>query len=191
MRYLAILLVPIVLAQTAEAQTTRKVKKKPEVWAVSHQVEQNQANALPQAGSPVVNASVHPGQGVPGSPEVIVPGGDHPGALQAGQVSCAPGQACDGGSCGKAGGCRGCLHRFSQWFCFKPSRGCAKGCGCGTYCHPPLYAFFLKPCKEGANYQTQEGCSSCSKGANAWGSVYQTGHRMFAMPTGHGLPGIQ
>ncbi|MFM7151602.1 MAG: hypothetical protein ACKO23_17390 [Gemmataceae bacterium] len=190
MRYLAILLVPLVLAQAAEAQTTRKTKKRPEIWAVSHQAEQNQANALQQGGGAVVNAPANQLQGGPGNPEIIVPGGESV-ALPAGQQTCAPGQDCHGGSCGNAGGCRGCLSRFSQWFCFKPSRGCAKGCGCGSYCHPPLYTFFQKPCKEGANYQTQQGCSSCSKGGNSWGSVYQTGHRMFAMPTGHGVPGIQ
>lgn len=175
-------LAPLILAATAmlaHAQTSLpkkspRVRKANTVWAASY----TEPSSAPIEAAPAMSST---GSTAPRTP---------PATLSAPVVETSS-LPVEGNGCGnsKHGHLKGCCERILNWFCYRPSRSCAKGCPCNYWCHRPLYVYFLQPCKEGATHTTQEP-SSC-KGNGCGGSkTFATGHRMFAMPTGHGVPGI-
>ncbi len=179
MRTIWLALVPVVLGvgSTAHAQQAPPRKAKPRndaVWAASYQ----EANAPQPLAPPVSNAAPAPGQPAPvmGHPMPIPAPPEH--------------GACCPDKCGK--GCKLCEmgRGLLDWLCYRRSRSCAKEyCGC-YYCHPPVYAYFLDHCREGANWSAAPGCCGCG-GPCCWGKLFATGHAMFAMPTGQGCCGVR
>lgn len=176
MQKLVAVLIPalLVFASTAEAQqrkTGSRTARPSAVWAVNHEV----ANATPAVNTPA-------------------PAVNAPTATLAAPVAQPQGcsYACGGKNGHKGGhkcGKKECC--LIDWFCYRRSASCEKGCGCCYWCSPPLYSYFGCDCREGAKHGTVEPkpCPpSCSSG---WGKVWATGPRMFASPTAHGVVGVR
>lgn len=111
-----------------------------------------------------------------------------PASCPAGATSGPSGAACPvTGSCGSVcgGGNAGCgtdhaiLGKLKGWFTY---RACERTPLC---CEPaprtpPLYTYFITPCREGA----KPAC--CDKGSCGCTGFLGSGHRLFSLPTGHG-----
>lgn len=185
MRIIWLTLVPVVLgaASTGYAQDarTRKAKARSgDVWAVAH-VEQLPVQTLPLAQPTVQYApqNQHP------APLALPTQNHHPVPVaQPMHVAPVPHEA----NCHDKGHGKRCS--LLDFFCFRRTR-CCKGDGPCYFCHRPLYAYFLGQCREGACH-TGLPCSSnpCPK-VGCWGKCFQTGHAMYAMPTGHGACGVR
>lgn len=83
-------------------------------------------------------------------------------------------------------GHKSCLEKIKDWVCYRP-RKCTK---CGEFTRfsppqPPLYTYFQDhPCHEGC------GQKYVKEGSGGLGERYgfcASGHRMFALETGHGF----
>jgi hypothetical protein len=129
-----------------------------------------------------VNHEVAAPQPAPAPPVTLAPPVAHDAAPCGGKCA---------GKCGKKEGHKGCC--LLDWFCYRRSASCEKGCGCCYYCHPPLYSYFGCDCREGAKHGTVEPkpCPPSSCGSCGWGKLWATGPRMFASPTAHGVCGVR
>jgi hypothetical protein len=172
MRKLVAVVIPALLitAATASAQqrkTGARTARTSAVWAVNHEVANNAPAPVAIQPAPAPAATI--------------------AAPVAHQGGCGPG--C-GGKCGHKHGDKCC--KFLDWFCYRRSASCAKGCGCCYYCSPPLYSYFGCDCREGQKHGTVEpkpcppSCSSCG-----WLKGWSAGHQMFASPSGHGACGVR
>lgn len=182
MRRIWLAVVPVLLAAglTADGQEFR-FRKKPAsstgTWA-AQQVQYTEvqpgtavpvapAVAAPVATPPIVSGPVTTGPIVSGPVAIDAPVPAHP-------IGCA-GPGC-GGCAPKATG-----HRFLDWLCYRPAPCCADKYPCAPCCRYPLYTYFCG-CREG--YQPVA-LPPCGCQPDLWGKFCATGHRMFAMPTGH------
>lgn len=191
MRVIWLAVVPFVLATgvTARGQEFR-LRKKPNrstgTWAVQQvQHAETQPGVIvpppttitaPAVPAPLVSP-VPPAGPVVGAPFVPV--------VPPPTIGCATG-TCATGHC-KSGHGGDMCHRqagpgkFFNWLCYRPS--CVEDkYPCGPCCHVPLYLYF-GGCHE--NYHPTA-LPPCSRKHDLWGNFCRTGHRMFAMPTGHG-----
>lgn len=114
-----------------------------------------------------------------------------PPTTNAVQVAAPVALAVDAGcqqDCGQCGQGFWRLKKLCNWICYRRVKTCDKGCE--YFYTPPLYVFLLGQCHEGACYATQCQGPTCEK-AGLLGKGCPTGHGMFAMPTGHGVPGVR
>lgn len=184
MRTIWLAVVPVVLMAgvTADGQEFR-FRKKPAssngTWAVQQvqYAEVQPGSAVPTLPSPATAPVAMP---------PIVTGPVATGPIVSGPIAApmapVPAVGCGGSGCGCACGEKPHGHHFLNWLCYRPLKCCADKYPCAPCCRIPLHQYFCG-CREG--YQPV-GLPPCGCKPDLWGKFCATGHRMFAMPTGHG-----